>query len=495
MNRISSYQFVLLSFFLIGLGSSCKRPISSDQNRPNVLFLFADDQRAGTIHAQGNNVIITPAIDQLVENGISFTQNYIMGSNRPAVCAPSRAMMLTGRDLFRINKEDFSSDILSDTETLPETLKNAGYETFGTGKQHNGKASFARGFTAGDEIFFGGMSDHWTVPVYHFDSTGKYDKKVAFVKDFASGNVVEYKNNCDHVVEGKHSSELFADAAIRFLKNRRSEKPFFAYVSFTAPHDPRTMPKQYEEMYDTSDITVPPNFMPVHPWDFGEMKIRDELLASFPRTTSEMKNSVRDYYAMITHLDEQIGRIIEALKESGEFDNTIIIYSADNGLAVGQHGMYGKQNLYEHSVRVPLIISGPGIPKNVKNSDLHYLFDLYPSLCDLLSIQTPESVEGKSFAKSITNDENAGRDSLFFAYKEFMRAYRKGDHKIIEYFVNGDRHSQLFNVKEDPFEINNLVENPDFADRYSQMKNDLIQTMKMATDNSTFYQQLVKEIE
>jgi len=493
-NFIQKYTIGYAAFLMIFLYFSCQEKNTQEERKPNILFLFADDQRSGTINALGNREIITPNLDKLVENGVSFTNTYIMGGSSGAVCAPSRAMLLTGRNLYSIEKQGWAANISEVNETMPETFRKAGYETFGTGKNHNGKAVFARGFSDGDKIFFGGMCDHWNVPVYHFDSTGKYDKKTPFIKNPFKNNDIEYLENRDHVIQGKHSSELFADAAIDFLKRHDNKKPFFAYIPFTAPHDPRSMPKEYEQLYDTAFISIPPNFLPVHPWDFGELKIRDEVLAGFPRTKSEVKTHLRDYYAMITHMDAQIGRIIAELKKSGEFENTIIVFSADNGLAVGQHGLFGKQNLYEHSIGVPFVIAGPGIPKNERREDFCYLFDVFPTLCNLVNIESPETVQGKSFATSLKDVNETHRESLTFGYKEYMRAYRTEEFKLIEYFVKGERNSQFFNLKQDPYENLNLFDQEEYSSKYLEMKKEMIQKMKVLNDTSKMYNQLINEI-
>jgi arylsulfatase A-like enzyme len=486
-----SFILAITGTLLLFSCQSSKQEKITEGKKPNILFLFADDQRAGTINVHGNNEIITPNIDKLADIGVSFTNAYIMGGSSGAVCAPSRAMLMTGRNLVGIEKQGWRADISEKNKTLPEAFKEAGYETFGTGKQHNGRAVFARGFSDGDEIFFGGMSDPWNVPVYHFDSTGKYDKKTPFIKNPGYSNHVDYIGNCDHILRGKHSSELFADAAIDFLKRHDKKKPFFVYVAYTAPHDPRSMPEEYLNMYDTASITLPPNYLPQHPFDFGEYKIRDEMLAGFPRTKTEVKTHLRDYYAMITHMDSQIGRIIQALKESGEYENTIIVFSADNGLAVGQHGLMGKQNVYEHSIGVPFIISGPGIPENERRNTFCYLFDIFPTLCELTEMEIPETVQGVSFAQAILNNGIKHRKTMVYGYKEYQRAYRKGDYKLIEYFVNGERNTQLFNLSDDPLEFNNLVDNEKFDLIYSELKEEMIQQMEAMNDTNLFYKEVI----
>jgi arylsulfatase A-like enzyme len=195
------------------------------RTRPNILFFFTDDQRFDTIRALGNHQILTPTIDSLVHSGTTFTHAHIMGGSAGAVCMPSRAMLMTGRTLYHLDRE--GQDIPTDHVLLGEALQRAGYVTFGTGKWHNGPSAYARSFTAGAEIFFGGMDDHWNVPACHFDPTGRYDLRRPLVRDPQGSNHVTYRR-CDHVTPGKHSSELFAGAAIDFLEAHDPGTPFFA---------------------------------------------------------------------------------------------------------------------------------------------------------------------------------------------------------------------------------------------------------------------------
>ena len=428
--------------------------------KPNIIFFFTDDQRFDTIHALGNEHIITPALDSLVAKGTTFTNAYIMGGSCPAVCMPSRAMLLTGRSLYRIQEQ--GQDVPEAHVLLGEALRNAGYRTFGTGKWHNGPAAYARSFTDGAEIFFGGMGDHWNVPACDFDPAGQYDKQCPECVNPGHSKELRWRK-CDHVTAGKHSSELFCDATIDFLENHDSEAPFFAYVSFMAPHDPRTMPKEYQEMYDPEKIPLPENFLGAHPFDNGELKIRDEVLEDWPRTPEAIRQHIADYYAMITHADAQIGRVLEALEKMGRADDTIVVFSGDNGLAVGQHGLMGKQNMYEHSVHVPLIMCGPGVPAGERREAFCYLMDIYPTLCGLADVPTPDSVEGQSLVSLMEDPAARLRDSLFFAYRDVQRSVRDKRFKLIEYVVNGRRATQLFDLQEDPFETTNLAGDPAHA--------------------------------
>jgi len=243
-------RFATLVLFLASV-------VSALAARPNILFLFADDQRADTIGAHGNPNIHTPNIDQLVANGFSFRRNYVFGGNSGAVCVPSRAMLMTGKTWFKVN-----TNTLEGEKLLPELLGENGYTTFGTGKWHNGQPSWLRAFQSGRSIMFGGMSDHTKVPVKDLGSDGK-------LTEVRTGE--------------KFSSELFADAAIGFLKSQKGQKPFFAYVAFTAPHDPRQPPEAYRERYYKNLPPLPKNFQPQLPFDNGAIAMKISRRGRGPR--------------------------------------------------------------------------------------------------------------------------------------------------------------------------------------------------------------------
>jgi arylsulfatase A-like enzyme len=435
--------------------------------KPNVLFFFVDDQRFDTIHALGNSSILTPNLDHLLDHGTAFTQAHIPGGTSPAVCMPSRAMLLTGRTLFHLQAE--GQGIPADHITLGECFQAAGYETFGTGKWHNGRAAFARSFSAGDQIFFGGMEDHWNTPVYHFDPTGRYEKQLPRVNDPFHSNQVEWRD-CDHVEAGVHSTDLFVGAGLDFLDRRDAQRPFFLYIAMMAPHDPRTMPEKFLSLYDPKEIALPENFLHQHPYDTGALRVRDELLAQIPRQPDEIRRHIAEYYAMISHLDDAFGRLVAQLEALGLAENTIIVFTGDNGLALGQHGLMGKQNLYDHSLRVPLIFSGPGIPRGQRCEPLTYLFDIYPTLCDLCGLETPASVEGSSLVPCLHTTEQAQRENLYLAYCDTLRGIRHLDFKLIEY-ANGV--TQLFNLVNDPYEKDNLVDNPENSTTLTELRQQL----------------------
>lgn len=264
---------------------------------------------------------------------------------------------------------------------------------------------------------------------------------------------------------------MIADAAIDFLNNKAGKyavKPFFMYVGFTAPHDPRDAPDKYRQMYYKNKPPLPKNFLPQHPFDNGELVNRDENLAPWPRTKEVIQDQLAEYYALITHLDEQIGRLLQALQDSGELEDTIIIFAGDNGLALGSHGLVGKQNLYEHSVGVPLLFVGPGVPRDQRRDDPVYLLDIFPTVCELNGLAVPMNLDGISLAKVIAGEKAKTRESLYFNYKHLQRTVAKDNWKIICYpQIN---HVQLFDVKTDPDEMTDLSGRPENAKRVEEMK-------------------------
>ncbi|MBB3696873.1 sulfatase-like hydrolase/transferase [Flammeovirga yaeyamensis] len=458
--------YILLIVFGFLAGSCTQNKTSPKQ--PNIVFVFADDQREGTINHLGNKEIITPNLDRLAEEGMSFSNTYIMGSFSGAVCQPSRAMLLTGKKLNNLTK--YGAILPEEDILLGETLQSAGYNCFGIGKYHNDPASYVRGFNEGQDVYFGGMFDQWNVPLHSREGAKdfkKFDRPV--LKNYRKSNKLSYEQG-EYVYGGKHSADIFTEGTIEYIKNYDSEKPFFVYTSFMTPHDPRSTHQRYFDMYDTANISLPENFLPEHPFNNGELRIRDEKTAGFPRKASEIKEHIRDYYALITHNDEKLGQIVQALKEKGVYDNTIIIYSGDNGLAIGQHGLMGKQNLYEHSTNVPLIIAGGNIKKNVRTQAMVYLTDLYPTICEMVGINIPQSVEGISFQSVLENNENEHRPYIFTSYRTSQRAIRNLQYKLIKYHVKGEpKIEQLFDLENDPYETKNLCGDQEYAKVYEEL--------------------------
>ncbi len=286
------------------------------------------------IRSMGNGVIETPNLDRLVAQGTTFTRCYNQGSIHGAVCMPSRAMMITGRHLWRRGGDMVEGQLL-----WGEYFLQHGYETFFTGKWHNGNPAKKRAFSVIGETG-GGMlhstpkdGDGYNRPSDREDTWNPADKT-------RKGHWIERD---DKVV---HSSERWVDQTIDFLRGRaqgEDPKPFLAHVAFHAPHDPRQAPQEYLDLYSADEMPLPPNYAPTHGFDNGELVVRDELLAPNPRTEHAVRAHIAEYYAIISHMDAQIGRLLAVLDELGLTENTLVVFAADHGLAVGQHGLIGKQ--------------------------------------------------------------------------------------------------------------------------------------------------------
>ncbi|MDE0199861.1 MAG: sulfatase-like hydrolase/transferase [Caldilineaceae bacterium] len=431
--------------------------------KPNVVFLIADDHRASAIGAYGDSTVRTPTMDRLCAEGASFRRNCHMGGLRVAVCVPTRACIHTGAHVFRASVGNDISDrgplnVLDPGHTyLAELFRLNGYTAFATGKWHNDASSFARSFDEVENVFFGGMDDHFAVPVQDFDPSGEYDRGRQRTGD-------------------QFSTDLFGDAAIRFLDRQDGSRPFFLYCAFTAPHDPRTPPPDWADAYRPEAMPLPPNFAGIHPFDNGDMWLRDEQLAGFPRTAEETRRHIAEYYGMISDMDEKIGEILAALSRKGLAEDTIIVYTADHGLSVGQHGLLGKQNLYDHSVRVPLILRGPGVPAGKQIDALTHTYDVYPTLCELAGLEIPESVDAKSLLPLMEGTARGIRPYLHSVYMHVQRMAQDREWKLINYRRDGDQGSdrtQLFHLASDPWELNDLAADASVATERERLEDEL----------------------
>ena len=486
-----------LLLFVCLLSSGCQQetPPPAEDGSPNFLFLFADDQAFDTIEAFGHPTVKTPNLDRLVQSGMTFTHAFNQGSWSGAVCVVSRAMLNSGRYIYRARE---------DIERVPlwgEVFSEAGYSTFLTGKWHNGDdtalKSFNQGMSIGRGMFEtrgGPQGPGYRRPTPTNQSWSPSDSTLLGhwspeVKDIVEG--VFGKAMSDDYVADVHTSTLYANQAISFLSNWEDarERPFLMYVAFNAPHDPRQAPQDFVDMYPLDSIEVPPNFVPEHPFDQGERNtLRDEILAPFPRTETAIKTHIQEYYAIISHMDYEIGRILEKLESLDIADNTYIIFTADHGLAVGQHGLLGKQNQYEHSIRVPLVISGPGVAAGASTDALVYLQSIYPTTCDLAGIDTPQTVEFKSLMPLIEQTSSQSYDAIFGSYKDFQRMVRTEDFKLILYPQVDE--VQLFDMQNDPLEMNNLAEQAAYQDTMHALFGQL-QDLQRAVGDTLTLRQLV----
>ncbi|GGZ24610.1 choline-sulfatase [Echinicola pacifica] len=473
--------------------------------KPNVLIIYTDDHRYSGVAALGGMQVRTPNMDRLIEDGLAFDNAFLMGAFTGATCVASRAMLLTGRNVFDLNGQGHT--IPEDHPTIGEVFGQAGYQTYIIGKWHQDNASLARSFHGGAALMSRGIywEDHFRMPLWDWDPQGNYpaDKGYLIRRDHegrwqrSSLEGMAHRGPISTEDFGPHTSEIFAYEAKKFLDEYQKEDPFLMYLAFHAPHDPRQAPRDFLNAYPPELIDLPPSYMPSHGFDNGHMFLRDEELAPWPRTRERMQQELASYYAIISHLDAQIGKVVNALKANGQYENTLIVLVGDSGLAVGNHGLLGKQNIYdEDGIHVPLVFSGGAIKQKGERREAYaYIHDIFPTIAELAGLSIPGSTDGKSLAKVILGEQESVRDYTYHAYRQFQRAYRKGDMKLIEYVRAGDsnkqlgeyeagsRVTQLFDLSKDPWEIKNLAIFPEYFETVKTMRKEMKEKAVLLKDN------------
>jgi choline-sulfatase len=446
------------TFLESAIAASAAAPLLPGASRvhPNFLFLIADDLTYRAIHSLNNPEVQTPNLDALAARGCTFTHCFHQGSWSGAVCIASRTMLNTGLTAFRARRR------VDSTPLWGETLGQAGYDTRIIGKWHLSAANLKRSFKTTGPVS-GGMFESGPEA---YDRPKPGNTWTAWDKSLKGHWLPTDEWEPGAADPIKHSAEIWSDLAVGYLRSRpRRTVPFFLYVGFNSPHDPRQAPKQFCDLYPPARIEVPPNYLPEHPFDQGDRLIRDEKLAPFPRTREAVRVHRAEYYAHITYMDEQVGRILDALDNSPHYNNTYIILTSDHGLAVGQHGLMGKQNLYDHSIRMPLMIAGPGIHPR-RTDAMVYQHSLFATTCELAGLPVPSQLEFPSL-KPLIDGKTGGEDAIFSHYLQFQRAVRTGTHKLIVY--PKAKVVQLFDIREDPWEITNLAGKPEMAATQAQL--------------------------
>lgn len=479
--RSLSGKLMLLVFLIGCVANSASFSIAAEQtgqsnetlgDKPNVVFIFADDYCFQQLGSMGCEEIETPNLDRLARQGATFTHAYNMGSWSGAVCVASRTMLNTGRFVWQANKVyNTAEEERQAGRFWSEILKNGGYETYMTGKWHV-KANAQKAFDNVKHVRPGMPRD--TKIAYNRPLADQPDPWSPF--DTSQGGYWQ---------GGKHWSEVVRDDALEFIDQAaQSEDPFFMYLAFNAPHDPRQSPESYINRYPLDKISVPVNYQAEYPYKdlIGcGPGLRDEKLAPFPRTEFAVQKHRQEYYAIITHLDEQIGQILDALESKINLDNTYIVFTADHGLAVGQHGLVGKQNMYDHSVRVPMLIVGPGIESGRRIDTPIYLQDVMPTTLDWAGIDKPDHVDFKSLKPVLDGNEGVHYESIYGAYLKLQRMITFDGYKLIVY--PDAKVVRLYHVAEDPHELHDLAQATDQQDRVRDLFQRLVKLQSDLEDD------------
>jgi len=416
------------------------------EDKPNIMFIFADDQTYESIGAYGLTEVKTPNLDRLVDRGVSFTRTYNMGAWGGAVCVASRAMLNTGAFVNRAQKM---------TKTVPqwaELMQGGGYTTYMTGKWH--VPGVQPKFDVVKDVR-GGMPNQ---------TKQRYDR--TFKEEAYDSEWLPWDPQYGGFWKGgTHWTQVVADNTLEFFEQvKQDDKPFFMYLAFNAPHDPRQAPKEYVDLYPLDSIQVPENYLPEYPYANAicGKKLRDEKLMPYPRTEYAVKRNRQEYYAAVTYMDHHIGRMLDALEASGKADNTYIIFTADHGLSVGHHGLVGKQSMYEHSMRPPLIVVGPGIEAQSNIDAPIYLQDAMATALDWGGVEKPQHVEFNSLMPLIRGEKKVQYDRIYGKYTDTQRMIIKDDWKLI-FYPTAEKKMRLFHLNKDPYEMNDQIDNPEYA--------------------------------
>ena len=472
-----------------GLASGCFNRTSFLQrppiSHPNILFIYTDDQTFDAIGALGGYVQ-TPNIDTLAKKGVTFTHAYNQGAWQGAVCIASRTMLNTGRFLWNANAVESTLDQERDAGRLwSQYMKSGGYETYFAGKWHV-RTDAQKLFDHTRHIRPGMARDHFDYTRDIHQGLSEEDNIIGYnrpVKGQPDPWKPWDKSQGGYWQDGKHWSEVYSDDGRDFLKQAsQNQKPFFIYLASNAPHDPRQSPKEFVEQYPMDTIEVPDNFLPEYPYKDAmgcSAGLRDEALAPFPRTGYAVKKHRSEYYAIITHLDRQIGRILDTLEEEGLSENTYIFFTSDNGLAIGKHGLFGKQSMFEHSVRVPLIVAGPGI-RHGKIETPVYLQDIMPTCLELAGVEKPDHVQFKSLLPLMQNKAEKSYNTIYGGYMELQRMILDGRHKLILYPTI--QKVLLFDLANDPHEKTDISQDESMRPVIRKLFNDLLELQKQTGD-------------
>ncbi|MRI01304.1 sulfatase-like hydrolase/transferase [Kriegella sp. EG-1] len=486
-------HFKLYFYFILSciLFSSCKNKSENKdiKKKPNFLFVLVDDQSPYDLQVYDSKSILeTPNISKLAKEGMVFESARHMGSWSGAVCTPSRHMIMTGRTLWHLpsrgNFVNPDEPVGLEKQSMGAVFNKAGYNTMRTCKKGNSYPAANEQFTVVNDATKRGGTEE-TGSAWH------------------SKQVLTYLNE---------------------RESKADENPFLIYFGFSHPHDTRDgtpeLLAKYGATNHTDTLSLPPanekqpplqeNYLEAHPFFHGHPKLRDEERVSGVwknRDEQTVRNELGREYACSENIDIQLGKVLKKLEAMGELENTYIIYTSDHGMSIGRHGLMGKQNLYEHTWRVPFIINGPGIEAGKRVEGNIYLLDILPTLVDLAGIEMPNTIEGTSFKPIIDGEKDKIRDVMYGVYsggtKPGMRTVKKGDWKLIKYdMMDGAvRETQLFNLAENPNEFlkehhkgdelqTNLADNPKYSDKLAEMESLLMAEMEAHDDPYKLWNQL-----
>jgi iduronate 2-sulfatase len=431
---------------------------------PNVLFLCIDDLKPA-LRCYGDPHAQTPNIDRLAARGVRFDRAYC----NQAVCAPSRNSLFTGMRPQTIGVYDLQTNFRKaapEAVTLPQQFKKHGYFTVGLGKHfHVGHGNF-------DD------AESWSVPSrlnptirYHLPANRARKQEEASPQATDTKRKGAAMESAD-VEDTGYSDGVLAEEAIEQLRQLANEpgKPFFLAVGFRSPHLPFTSPKKYWDLYDREQFTLPeyrtspagaPKFAPT---TSGELLSYKGIPKDRPISAEMQQELIHGYYAAVSYVDAQVGKVLDALDEVRLADGTVVVLWGDHGWHLGDHGMWCKHTNYEQATRIPLIFAGPGVGSGVVKNSFVETVDIYPTLCQLANVSAPERIDGRSFRTAILDTHASARDHVTHVYprgKRIGQAIRTDRYRLVEWKIpsksDDTAEYELYDYQEDPLETRNMA--------------------------------------
>jgi arylsulfatase A-like enzyme len=459
MGRISRRQFLKYSStgllgtaFSFGL-DSCTQGVGK---RPNFVFFLTDDQRWDAMSCAGNEILRTPNMDKIAAQGIRFENMFVTTS----LCGPSRASFLTGKYVHNHGVRRNGEALSQEQKTFPEILIEAGYETAFVGKWHNTDLGKGRNL----DYTFG------------FEGQGRYHNPVI------SENFGPFKEYEGHV------TDVLTDHAIKFLEQDH-EKPFCLLLWYKAPHRSWLPAKRFENLYQDTKMPEPLTFNDDYEGRPDAVKNADMKIGDFD-DVPDLDTFLKNYYRTLVGVDENVGRVLDALERLGFEKNTVVLYSGDNGFFLGEHHFFDKRLMYEPSIRVPLLVKYPKmIRPGILNQDMVLNVDIAPTILDLAGVPASENVDGKSIKSLLRGKSIPWRSAFLYEYYEYPavhmvrknRGIRTERWKYIHYFEDPEEF-ELYDIQNDPHEVNNLYGNPAFKDVFEQLRERLVELRRELRD-------------
>jgi arylsulfatase A-like enzyme len=460
-------------------------------DRPNILLICVDQWRGDCLSIDGHPTVHTPHVDRLALQGVRFEQAY----SATPTCIPARASLYTGQGQRSHGRVGYWDGIPWDyPTTLAGTFTDHGYQTQAVGKMHVHPIRKRMGF------------EHVVLHDGHLLATRKRTRDVTRVDDYRAwvrdqlgreADYFEHGVHCNSMVarpwdkpEYTHPTNYVASQSIDFLRRRDPTRPFFLFTSFHRPHPPFDPPRWAYEQYLGKDMPPPP----IGDWVglyADESERHDPRPRVGPIDEEVLHRARAGYHGCITHVDHQIGRLLEALREYGVKDNTYVCFISDHGEMLGDHHLFRKSVPYDGSARVPLILSGPPdshLPEGEKRSEpVAELRDIMPTLLDCADCSVPDSVDGHSLVSAARGADGVGRPYLHGEHTVLGRSIQwltDGHEKYVWHSDTG--HEQFFDLDEDPSELHDRAAEAAYADRVSTWRDRLVETLVEAGDEEGF---------